>query len=485
MQKVVVIGSGVGGLAVAIRLALKNNDVTVFEANSYFGGKLSAFEKDGFTFDAGPSLFTAPELVEDLFTLAKKDIKKYFTYLSLEESCRYFFENGKTIIATKNIENFAKEAELIFGEPQQNVVKYLNRSKKAYKHIGELFLDNVLNLALIFKKQTYRALAQTKISYVTKSLNNYNQSCFDTPEMVQLFNRYATYNGSNPFKAPAMLSMIPSLEHGQGTFYPKGGMISITNALVQLAQDLGVKFCANSKVEKIETKGKNVTGVWVNNQFHEADLVVSNMDVYYTYKNLLRNDSFAKKILKQERSSSAFIFYWGINTTFDQLGLHNIFFSANYKKEFEEIFEASKLPTEPTIYINITSKHDEDQAPKNSENWFVMVNAPAHRLHDWQDQQAKVKQFIIKQLNKKLHTNLEKHIVVEDVLTPFTIQEKTSSYMGSLYGTSSNNKMAAFFRHQNKSRHFSNLFFCGGSVHPGGGIPLCFKSAKLVADGIK
>lgn len=485
MKKVAIIGSGVGGLATSIRLALKNYDVSVFEANPYFGGKLSSFKKDGFTFDAGPSLFTAPENIEALFTLAKKDISSYFSYSDLDESCRYFFANGKNIIAQKNIEAFADEAERVFGEPAQNIKKYLQNSKKAYQNIGELFLDFPLDLSLITKSETYKALFSVKFPYIAKSLNAYNESSFKTPEMIQLFNRYATYNGSNPYKAPAMLSMISSLEQSQGTFYPHGGMISITNALVQLARDVGVQFYLHSKVDKIETSNEVVTGVSVNGKNYEADLVVSNMDIYYTYKNLLTDQKYASKVLKQERSSSAFIFYWGINTTFSELGLHNIFFSEDYKKEFKEIFEDSILPVEPTIYVNITSKHDENHAPKNSENWFVMVNAPAHNQHNWEQQKEKVKKFIIKQINKQLNTNLEKHIIVEDTLSPLDIQEKTASFMGSLYGTSSNSKMAAFFRQQNTSKRYKKLFFCGGSVHPGGGIPLCFKSAKLVADAIQ
>tara|TARA_R110002126_G_scaffold291568_2_gene453701 strand:+ start:939 stop:2405 length:1467 start_codon:yes stop_codon:yes gene_type:complete len=484
-KKAIVIGSGVGGLAVAIRLALKNYDVSVFEANSYHGGKLSSFKKDSFVFDAGPSLFTAPENIEALFTLAKKDISSYFTYRDLDESCRYFFANGKKITAKKNIEVFATEAEQVFGEPAENIKKYLSKSKKAYKNIGELFLDFPLNLGLIAKYETYKALFSVKFPYITKSLNAYNESRFKTPEMVQLFNRYATYNGSNPYKAPAMLSMISSLEQSQGTFYPYGGMISITNALVKLAEEVGVKFHLNSSVEKIETSNNSVEGVQVNGESHKADVVVSNMDIYYTYKNLLDDQKLSAKVLQQERSSSAFIFYWGIDTTFPQLGLHNIFFSEDYKKEFKEIFNQSMLPTEPTIYVNITSKHDKTHAPKQCENWFVMVNAPAHNAHNWEQQKEQVKKFIIKQINKQLDTNLENHIIVENTLSPLNIQEKTASFMGSLYGTSSNNKMAAFFRQQNTSKQYKNLFFCGGSVHPGGGIPLCFKSAKLVADAIK
>ncbi len=484
MREVAIIGSGIAGLATSIRLALKDYNVSVFEANSYLGGKLSSIEKEGFTFDTGPSLFTAPENIEALFSLAKKDITNYFTYRDLDESCRYFFANGKKIIAKKNVEAFANEAEKVFGEPADNIKKYLQNSNKAYQNIGELFLDFPLDLSLITKSETYKALFSVKFPYITKSLNSYNESSFKMPEMIQLFNRFATYNGSNPYKAPAMLSMISSLEQSQGTFYPNGGMISIIKALVQLAKEIGVKFHTNSKVEKIETFKNTVTGVLVNGKKYEADIVVSNMDIYYTYKNLLSDNKFAHKVLKQERSSSAFIFYWGIDTTFSELGLHNIFFSEDYKKEFQHIFEESILPDEPTVYVNITSKFDKNHAPNNCENWFVMVNAPAHNDHNWEEEKEKVKRFIIKQLNKQLNTNLEDHIVVEETLSPLNIQEKTASFMGSLYGTSSNSKMAAFFRQQNRSKHYKNLHFCGGSVHPGGGIPLCFKSAKLVADDI-
>lgn len=485
MKEVAIIGSGIAGLATSIRLALKDYNVSVFEANSYLGGKLSSIKKEGFTFDAGPSLFTAPENIEALFSLAKKDITSYFTYHDLNESCRYFFANGKKIVAKKSIEAFADEAEKVFGEPAENTKKYLQNSKKAYQNIGKLFLDFPLDLSLITKSETYKALFSVKFPYIANSLNSYNESSFKTPEMIQLFNRFATYNGSNPYKAPAMLSMISSLEQSQGTFYPDGGMISITKALVQLAKDIGVKFHLNSKVDKIQTLKDTVTGVLVNGKKYEADIVVSNMDIYYSYKNLLSDKKFADKVLKQERSSSAFIFYWGIDTTFSDLDLHNIFFSEDYKKEFQQIFDESILPDEPTIYLNITSKFDKSHAPDNSENWFVMVNAPAHNEHNWEEQKERVKKFIIKQINKQLNTNIENHIVVEDTLSPLNIQEKTASYMGSLYGTSSNSKMAAFFRQQNRSKHYKNLYFCGGSVHPGGGIPLCFKSAKLVADDIE
>jgi phytoene desaturase len=300
--------------------------------------------------------------------------------------------------------------------------------------------------------------------------------------LVQLFNRYATYNGSNPYKAPAMLSLIPHLEHNEGTFYPKGGMISITNALHRLAIKKGVVFHFGNAVEKIIRTQGVVKGVVVNNQNILADLVVSNMDVYFTYQQLLGDAANASKVLKQERSSSAFIFYWGINKSFPQLDLHNIFFSNEYEQEFNALFNTGIPFEDPTVYINITSKREPSiQAPAGKENWFVMVNAPANKGQDWDAVKAFYKAAILKKLHRILGENIEPLIEVEEVLSPISIESKTASYMGSLYGTSSNSKTAAFMRHPNFSNTTKGLYFVGGSVHPGGGIPLCLSSAAIMA----
>ena len=214
------------------------------------------------------------------------------------------------------------------------------------------------------------------------------------------------------------------------------------------------------------------------------DKVVSNMDVYYTYKNLLNQPEKAQKVLQQERSSSAVIFYWGIQGKFDQLHLHNICFSSDYKAEFDNIFIKKTISEDPTIYINITSKMEASQAPAGCENWFVMVNAPHDDGQDWDDWVKKCRKNVIQKLNRILATDLENMIVAEDVLNPKMIEVNTSSYTGSLYGTSSNSLFAAFFRHPNFARKIQNLYFVGGSVHPGGGIPLCLKSAKIAAEMI-
>lgn len=482
-SKAIVIGSGIGGLAIAIRLAVKGHEVVVFEKNSYPGGKLSAFEKDGFRFDAGPSLFTQPQNMEELFALAGESLEKYFSYQPVAIANKYFYENGKQVKAYTNVEDFAREMKQQLNEDPKAVKDYLQQSKKLYENIGTLFLEHSLHRAGTWlHRRILKAFSTLKPAFLFQTLHQYNAAKFSSPEAVQLFNRFATYNGSSPYKTPAMLSLIPHLEQNQGTFYPKGGMISITRALYQLAIDKGVQFHFDSPVQRILHAKGRVSGVVVNEVVYPAKTVVSNADVYFTYKNLLANPALAKKVLRQERSSSAVIFYWGMKKQFTQLELHNIFFSSEYKNEFDCIFAEGKLTADPTVYVNITSKMEASQSPEGKENWFVMVNAPADAGQNWEALKQLLRHNILDKLSRMLGEDIASQIATEHTLDPIMIQQQTASYMGSLYGTSSNSRLAAFLRHANFTSSIKGLYFCGGSVHPGGGIPLCLKSAKIVSE---
>lgn len=485
-KKVVVIGSGIAGMAASIRLASQGFKVEVYEANDYPGGKLSFFENSGYKFDAGPSLFTQPQNIEELFQYAQEPIKDYFNYVSVDVSCNYFFENGKSVTAYTNKEKLAEEFQEQLQESPESIKRYLKDAEKLYENVGSIFLNHSLHKTKTWlHKRVLKAITTVKSAYLFGTLHQHNTTVFKSEEAVQIFNRFATYNGSNPFKAPGMLSLIPHLEQNQGTFYPKGGMISITNALYQLALKKGVVFHFNHKVEKIEHQQRKISGVITNNKHVDADIVISNGDVYYTYKNLLNHQSKSKQLLKLERSSSALIFYWGIKKEFAQLGLHNILFSDDYKKEFEHLFDTMTMTDDPTIYINITSKMEKNQAPEGSENWFVMINAPANVGQDWNKIKSQIKSAVINKINRILNTDIEKHIETEDIMDPVIIEQKTGTFKGSLYGTSSNSKFAAFFRPANFTSKFKGLYFCGGTVHPGGGIPLCLKSAYIMSEIIK
>jgi phytoene desaturase len=298
-----------------------------------------------------------------------------------------------------------------------------------------------------------------------------------------LFNRYATYSGSNPYKAPGMLKLIPHLELNEGIFYPQGGMIAINNALYNLAVKKGVVFNFNTTVQRIIESDNEAKGIVVNHENFFADVVISNADVYFTYLKLLNNTYQAKQILKQERSSSALIFYWGIKQEFPQLELHNIFFSKDYEAEFKSIFKTKKPYNDPTVYINITSKMEHGvHAPAGKENWFVMVNVASDMRMSEEAVISLYKKNILAKLNRMLQTDIELLIETETILHPKKIEEETMSFSGALYGNSSNTRKAAFLRHPNFSKDIHRLYFTGGSVHPGGGIPLCLKSAEITAD---
>ncbi|PAW91985.1 phytoene dehydrogenase [Mucilaginibacter sp. MD40] len=486
-QKAVIVGAGVAGIATAIRLALKGYSVEVFEANSYPGGKLSEFTQNGYRFDAGPSLFTMPQYVDELFTLAGKNPREYFNYQKLDVVCNYFYEDGTQLSAYADTARFAREIEDKTGEPGQKVVKHLAGSRDIYDITNHVFLERSLHrLQTYLRWDTVRSVFRLPRIDAMRTMHQANAKAFSDERVVQFFDRYATYNGSNPYEAPATLNVIPHLEHHFGAWFPEGGMYAITQKLVELAESLGVKFNYNSPVSEVVVINGIAKGIRTNGNNVIADVVVSNMDIWFTYKKLLEKHPalHPQKTLNQERSSSALIFYWGVKKQFPQLDLHNIFFSADYQAEFQHLWQQQTIYHDPTVYVNISSKLNEKDAPEGCENWFVMINVPANNGQDWDQLIAEARANIIAKLSRLLNTDIGSLIECESVLDPRSIESRTSSYKGSIYGTSSNNRFAAFLRHANSSSKVKGLYFAGGSVHPGGGIPLCLLSAKIVSESL-
>jgi len=482
MRNIVIIGSGVAGLATACRLQSSGFEVTVLEANDYPGGKLTEFNRNGYRFDAGPSLFTMPHFLDDVFIHAGKNPRDYYNHVQLNISCQYFYEGKTRITAWADTKKFADEVEEKLQVPGDSIIAYLRKSEHIYTTASHIFLENSLHKSSTWlTRSVARAIPSIPRLGLFETMHQRNSRLLKDPRLVQLFDRYATYNGSDPYQAPGILTSIPHLEFNVGTFFPEGGMHSITKALYQLAQDKGVEFRFNTRALEIITDENKATGVKSENETVPADVVVSNMDVYPTYKRLLPKARVPKKILSQERSTSALIFYWGVKKEFPELNLHNIFFAKDYQQEFEALFKTQSLHSDPTVYINVTSKYCKTDAPAGCENWFVMINVPANTGQDWDSLIAEARTSIIKKLNRLLDTDIQTLIETEDILDPRTIEMRTSSYQGSLYGTSSNNKFAAFLRHPNFSGEFKNLYFCGGSAHPGGGIPLCLQSGRITS----
>ncbi len=481
---VAVIGAGVAGLAAAVRLAVAGHPVTVFEAGRTFGGKMHQFVlPGGYCFDAGPSLFTLPQLVDDIFRLAHRAPTDYFRYERLDPITNYFFADGTRLAAWADADKFAAEVEEKLGAPAAAVTQFLARSGRAYNATAGTFLHKSLHKAsTYFNSETLKAVGALPALGLLGTMHQRHEKAFADPRLVQLFDRYATYNGSDPFQAPATLSLIPHLEHGIGAFYPEGGIYAIAASLHQLAEEFGVKFRFEEPVEEILVADKHITGLRTGQDIYDFGVVVSNMDVVPTYRRLLPHQPAPERTLAQPRSSSALIFYWGIARQFPELELHNIFFSADYRQEFRAIFEEKTVADDVTVYVNITSKKTPSDAPADHENWFVMVNVPHDEGQDWDALTQKTRRAVLAKLSGALGTDIEPLIQAEKTWTPPGIAADTSSFGGALYGSSSNNPLAAFLRHPNFSGRLDGLYFCGGSVHPGGGIPLCLLSAKIVAE---
>ena len=477
-----IIGSGVAGLAAGIRLAAAGNQVSIFEANAYAGGKLSEFTQGAYRFDAGPSLFTLPQLVLDLLQLAGIP-ETEFPYIKLDQGCHYFYEDGTRIIAWADREKFVAEIKNKLRVEPKVLEKYLDSAQYKYERTAPLFVESSLHQwETYFQKKTLKGLAAIPHLHLFETMHAQNSRDLKEPHLVQFFNRYATYNGSNPYAAPALLNMIPHLEMGIGTFFPKNGMHQITDSLVKAAKKLGVNFHFNEKVTRILHQRKVVSGIETEQANYSFSRVVSNMDINPTYRKLLPDVAPPENLLVQEKSSSAIIFYWGIQKTFAELDLHNIFFSADYEAEFRHIFKEKKFYADPTVYLNISSKYKHDDAPEGHENWFVMINVPPNTGQDWDQWIREARAAVLQKLSRILGTEIAPLIVNESILDPRLIESKTSSFGGSLYGNASNNRYAAFLRHANYSSQIKGLYFCGGSVHPGGGIPLCLNSGKIVAE---
>jgi phytoene desaturase len=484
-MKAVIIGSGIGGMASAIRMATMGFETHVFEQNTFYGGKINSKLLKGYRFDRGPSVFTEPHLVDDLLALnGPSGID--FTYSKLPISCCYFFEDGFRLALPSGTSAVAKSLSNELGEDRKNVERLLKRLELNYKAVYAVFIQASLHrIRQWLNRNVINAIYRIPLYGLFSSMNSINTKAFKNPKTTQIFNRFATYNGSDPYRSPGMFNIIAHLELNIGPFMPKGGMVSISDAIYKKAIDLGIQFHFESRVDEIIYSEGKVKGVVSAAQNQECDVVVSNMDVHFTYEKLLPKLERPQKILNQEKSTSAIVFYWGIRKSFDQLDVHNIFFSEDYKDEFNSIFLNKTLSDDPTVYIHVSSKMEKEDAPEGCENWFVMVNAPIDTGQDWEAQRQNVRANILRKLDKLLNEDVASLIEVEEELDPVMMERMYSGKNGSIYGNASNTMLSSFYRHPNYAPGLKGLYFSGVTVHPGGGIPLALNSAAIVQRCVK
>jgi len=488
VKTAVFIGAGFGALSTAIRLAQRGWKVDVYEQQSHAGGKAGSLQVGGFRFDRGPSLITMREVFAELFESAGRRLEDYLQFEQLETICTYFFPDGTELAARGKPEEFALEVEAKTDDTAEGVLKFLEYSRGIYNKTSELFLMNSLHdRATYFRPKVWRGVLGRGKLDARRTMDAANRDFFQDPRMVQLFNRYATYNGSDPYQVPATLNIIPHVEYNMGAYACKTGIYGIPQAMRTLAEELGVEFHFEQPVGSITVENGRAVGVTTASGEHPADVVVSNVDARRTYETLLMDPEapYAQRYRQLEPSSSGLVFFWGMKRSFPELTVNNIFFSEDYPGEFNSLFSELRCADDPTVYVNITSKVSPGDAPEGGENWFVLVNAPRNNGQNWESEVSRTRTSVLKRLEKALGSSVAEDIAVEEVLTPPQIEQESGSFYGSLYGISSNTKTAAFLRHPARSRRYGGLYFCGGSVHPGGGMPLAVLSGKIAANIIQ
>ena len=479
-MKINVIGAGLGGLAVSCLMANKGHEVTILEKNERPGGKIGEVQAKGFRFDTGPSLLTMPFVLEHLFSLCGADINDYIDIQPVNPICRYFYRNGTRFDCYKDsgvniaqIQEFAPKDVQAYKEFREYSEQLYERTKDAFLYNPLYGLSDLSSLKLtdFFKIDAFKTVAERI------------DTMFKSAELRQFFKRFTTYNGSSPFQAPATLNVIPHVELAMGGYYLDGGIYSLIESLVELGSKLGVTFKYNTEIQRIGIADGKVSGVTdVNGHHYESDLVISNADAAETYLNFVTDSEVSllkqKKINGLEPSCSGFVLLLGVNKQYDNLTHHNIFFSDDYRREFDQIFNDKVMPDDPTIYVANTSHSNPGHAPEGGSNLFVLVNAPyLSEEYNWQEQEKQYKEKVVTELENRGLNNLSNHIVFSETITPRDFYQQYRSNKGSIYGTSSNSKFSAFLRPRNKSRSIEGLYLVGGSTHPGGGIPLVTLSA--------
>jgi phytoene desaturase len=478
----VIIGAGIGGLSAAIRLAAAGRQVVVVEQNESPGGKMGEVRAGGYRWDSGPSVLTMRHVFEELFAAAGRDIANYVTLQAVEPLTRYFYPDGSTLDLSRELARTLAQIRDIEERDVEGYLGFLAYAARLHRIVGPVFIyDEPPRLSSLFKVSPRDTLRVDGLRTMSQAINGFVRSA----QLRQLLGRFATYVGASPYQAPATLNVIAHVELNQGVWYPQGGMYRIAEALARLAEELGVEIRTGCTARAIEVEEGRVRGVTLDDgSFLPARAVVANVDVATLYEKLLPGSAVSPRRLeglrRAEPSCSGFILLLGVQGNHPELAHHNIFFSPDYRREFKEIFEEGIPPSQPTIYLAITSKATPDDAPPGCENWFVLVNAPALGRWDWETQAASYGDLVLAQLAAR-GFDVRGRIEVKQTLTPFDLERMTGARRGALYGASSNNRWAAFRRPHNRAPDVEGLYFAGGTTHPGGGVPMVTLSGKVAS----
>jgi diapolycopene oxygenase len=486
-RQVSIIGSGLGGLSAAISLRQEGYAVTIHEKNAKIGGKLNVLKERGYTFDLGPSILTLPHIFERLFERSGKKMKDYIPIRPLRPHWRNFFEDGKVVDLYPEPDRMAEEARKV-GEAPANVQRFLEYSARLYDLVNEGYFEQGLDNSGDFAK--FYGLWKFPKFDLFRTMHGGVKRFLKTRHMQDVFDYFIKYVGSSAYHSPAFMNGLPTIQFRYDLWYVDGGLYGIALGLKRFLDELGVTVRLNSEVTDVRKDGNRVTGIVTQDgQFHAADIIVSNMEVIPAYEKLLHEDEvFMRALDKFEPACSGLVLELGLDCQYPQLAHHNFLFSGDQKEHFHTVFRKRQLPPDPTIYLVCASRTDPTVAPPGCDCLKILPHIPfiddEHPLT--RADYLAFKERVVDKLERMGLRDLRKHVVFEHCWTPFDIREQYYSNKGSIYGVVSDRFKNLAFKAPKQSTKYPNLFFVGGSVNPGGGMPmvvLCGQNAakKVVA----
>lgn len=486
-RKALIVGAGLGGLSAAISLATEGFQVDVIEKNDKTGGKLNILHIDGFSFDLGPSILTMPHIFEALFTRAGKSMADYIGIQAVSPHWRNFYEDGSAFDFTPDRDAQTAELARIAPEDIEGFWKFLQYSRDLSDITEEGYfakgLDSFWELLRFYGP--FRSLLRFD---VFRSMDQGVRRFVKNPKLVDALNYFIKYVGSSPYDSPALMNLLPHIQYGYGLWYVKGGMYGIAHGLEKLARELGVRFHFNTRIASLVSEGERITGAVseAGDRFN-ADVVVSNMEVIPALRHLLKAD--AKQLAPYQKfapTCSGLVLHLGVNRQYPQLAHHNFFYAANSKAHFNAVFHRKALSEDPTIYLVAPCKTDAEQAPPGCEVIKALPHIPSIDPDQplSRDDYLAFRERVLIKLERMGLTDLRKHIVCEDLWTPLDIEARYLSNQGSIYGVVADRFRNLGFKAPQRSREFRNLYFVGGSVNPGGGMPMVTLSGQLARDKI-
>lgn len=483
MANLIVIGSGFGGLGAAARLAARGHKVTLFEKRDKLGGRAYTYEIDGFTFDGGPTVITAPWLFEEIWELAGRKREDYFDLIPLDPFYRIFDHNGRGFDYNSDHEFILDQIDRWNPADKEGYTRFIESTKEIFETgialIDKPFLHmtDMLKVAPdLIRLQSYRSV----YGYVSQFVKDeFLRRCFSFHPLLI---------GGNPFDAASLYVLIHYLEREWGIHYARGGTGSIINAFERLLTELGVTIHTNAEVDEILVEGRRVTGVRMEDgTIHKADAVISNADVAWTYLNMIpeqyRRKNTDRRIKSKKYSMSLFVIYFGTKRQYRDTGLahHNIILSERYKGLLREIFSNGALPEDFSLYLHMPTLTDPSLAPEGGESFYVLSPVPHLGANiDWTVQAKPYRDAIMSFLEENYLPDLQANIVAEHYIDPLHFEGTLNSYLGSAFSVQPTLTQSAWFRPHNRSEDFDNLYFVGAGTHPGAGVPGVLASAKIV-----